>query len=146
MPVPVATVPSTAQPRTVSGWPTDPATGASMTTSGPGVTRRIAPLVAPCASGLTTLIVLSPGVAPTVDTLIVTVVGPVRVTLLTVTPGMAAPIRQRKPGPGSTNAVPPLDVAVTCRSIEATPLAMTDGVTPTGVAAPRPTVRATASP
>ena len=88
MPVPVAALPSTAQPRTVSGWPTDPATGASMATSGPGVTRRIAPLVAPCASGLTTLIVLSPGVAPTVDTLIVTVVGPVRVTLLTVTPGM----------------------------------------------------------
>lgn len=117
-----------------------------MTTSGPGVTRRIAPLVAPCASGLTTLIVLSPGVAPTVDTLIVTVVGPVRVTLLTVTPGMAAPIRQRNPGPGSKKAVPPLDVAVTCKSIAATPLAMTDGVTPTGVAAPGPTVRATASP
>jgi hypothetical protein len=116
-----------------------------MAANGPGVTRRIAPLDALCPSELTTVIGLSPGDAFTVETLTVTVVGPVRVTLFTVTPGMLAAIRHRYPAPESTKALPPLDVAVTCRSIDATPLAMTDGVTPFGVAGPVPTVRPTAS-
>ena len=89
------------------------------------------------------LIVLSPGAAPTVEMLTIAVVGPVRVTLFTVTPGMLAPIRQRYPAPVSKKAVPPLDEAVTIRSIDATPRATSEGLTLTGVGAPGPTVRPT---
>jgi hypothetical protein len=139
-------LPSTAHPVTVTGCPVEPAAGDSIATNGPGVTRRIGVLLADCPSGLTIVMLFSPGVALTVEMLILAVVKLVSVMLLTATPGIVAATRHRYPAPRSKNADPPLDVAVTCRSIDATPLATTDGVTLTGVAAPGPTVRAICRP
>ena len=104
------------------------------------------PLDALWASGLTMVIAFRPAAAPTVETFTVAVVALVRVTLLTVTPGMIADSRHRYPTPGSKKAVPPLEVAVTVRLIDATPLGMTEGLTLTSVGAPGPTVRPTANP
>ena len=55
-----------------------------------------------------------------------------KVTLLTVTPGMTADSRQPKPGPGSKNADPAAEIAVTWTLIEAAPPGTIEGETLTG--------------
>src|SRR5205085_7020374 len=69
----------------------------------PAMTEKIAEgLVLDCSSGLVTVTEYEPNADPTVETLTVTDVGLVKVTLLTVTLGIEACSRFANPAPGST--------------------------------------------